>query len=108
MSSFVSWKQKVFQHPKLHKYFESQERLVTLIQELNKSLREDLGFRLCPARQACRWVLLGGMGMPTEVLNNAVLSFARSLKSTDAVKQFLGSTTRFRKRRGTFQVEGGL
>jgi cell fate (sporulation/competence/biofilm development) regulator YlbF (YheA/YmcA/DUF963 family) len=29
------------------------------------------------------------MGMPTEVLRNAALSFARSLKSADVVKQFL-------------------
>jgi cell fate (sporulation/competence/biofilm development) regulator YlbF (YheA/YmcA/DUF963 family) len=41
---FRELEEKVFQHPKLHKYFESQERLVTLIQDLNKSLREDLGF----------------------------------------------------------------
>jgi cell fate (sporulation/competence/biofilm development) regulator YlbF (YheA/YmcA/DUF963 family) len=41
---FRELEQKVFQHPKLHKYFESQKRLVTLIQDLNKSLRKDLGF----------------------------------------------------------------
>jgi cell fate (sporulation/competence/biofilm development) regulator YlbF (YheA/YmcA/DUF963 family) len=44
IEQFRELEEKVFQHPKLHKYFESQERLVTLIQDLNKSLREDLGF----------------------------------------------------------------
>ena len=43
-AQFRELEEKVFQHPKLRKYFENQERLVSLIQELNKSLREDLGF----------------------------------------------------------------
>ena len=33
--------------------------------------------------------------MPTDVLSNAVLSFARSLKSTDAVKMFIEARRRF-------------
>lgn len=41
---FRELEEKVFQHPKLRKYFDSQERLLSLIQELNTSLREDLGF----------------------------------------------------------------
>jgi len=41
---FRELEEKVFRHPKLHKYFEGQERLASLIQELNKILREDLGF----------------------------------------------------------------
>ena len=41
---FRELQEKVFKHPKLHNYFDSQERLVSLLQELNKNLREALGF----------------------------------------------------------------
>ncbi len=41
---FHELEKKVFEDPKLHAYFDKQEKLVSLMQDLNKSLREELGF----------------------------------------------------------------
>jgi len=41
---FRELEERVFQHPKLHKYFDSQDRLVLLVQKLDKTLRESLAF----------------------------------------------------------------
>ncbi len=43
-AQFRELEEKVFQHPKLHRFLRSQEGLIALVQELNKTLREDLGF----------------------------------------------------------------
>ena len=43
-AQFRELEEKVFQHPKLRNYFDSQEKLVSLIQSLNRGLGEALGF----------------------------------------------------------------
>lgn len=44
IEQFRELEAKVFQHPKLRRYLDTQEGLASMLQELNKSLREELGF----------------------------------------------------------------
>jgi cell fate (sporulation/competence/biofilm development) regulator YlbF (YheA/YmcA/DUF963 family) len=43
-AQFRELEEKVLQHPKLRRYFNAQEGLVSLIQRLNRGLGEELGF----------------------------------------------------------------
>lgn len=43
-AQFRELENKVFQQPKLRRYFDAQEGLILMIQKLNSSLQEELGF----------------------------------------------------------------
>ncbi len=55
-AQFKELEGRVLQNPKLRRYFDSQERLVSLIQRLNRGLGEELGFdfaRLAKPASGC-------------------------------------------------------